>query len=320
MKKFLLTTSIAAAGLVKGFAQEADLQAFIYVDTGVAAFSAVLEDTADRTNDNTLLLAKRGQQFSPTFNFQRSNGDSTYMMWGVWQNGPDPIDQGSEVMYLNSFSRFLTAEECIEQNVTCSDTQRYFWVYRSIRPSIADANTYAVLNSYEATDSIGLLVDWNRWVDSGIMSLVGAPWDGTDPYELNKPYGIFQRVYGIGSTTSPTNIDNFPRNNVYVQKIMFNRNSSIKDMLAKRSVEALTVFPNPANNEINFTYNFKQNSVGDMFIKDLSGRIVKVQNFGRQAAGERTFKANISGLAAGNYIVEFQTGETIAVSKFTVAK
>src|SRR5690606_28262211 len=138
--------------------------------------------------------------------------------------------------------------------------------------------------------------------------------------ELNKPYGIFQRVYGIGSTSSPTNIDNFPRNNVYVQKIMFNRSSSLKEMLAKRSVEALTVYPNPANNEINFTYNFKQNSVGDMIIKDLSGRIIKVQNFGRQAAGERTFKVDIANLAAGNYIAEFQTGESVAVSKFTVAK
>ncbi|HTO14588.1 MAG TPA: T9SS type A sorting domain-containing protein [Edaphocola sp.] len=322
MKKILLTLSVALIGLTgKSFAQEADLQAFVFSDSAVASWIDVLNDTS-RGLSNPVWEMKHGQQFSPEQGWNRSvTTDSIFGRWGSWNNGPDPLDPGSQIAFINSLSRFLTEQECIDNNVTCSDTERYFWTYLSGASSAAiEAGSYANLSSYKGVDTIGLLVDWNLWVDSGKAVFLGSPWDAA--YQDNKDYGFFNRVYGVGSSTSPTNIDLNTRNNIYVQKMRFVGThiptSSIKPV--SRDIESLNVYPNPANSDINFTYNFKQNSVGDLVIKDLTGKTVKIQNYGRQAAGTHTYKVDISSLANGNYILEFQTGETIAVSKFTINK
>ncbi|HRP89934.1 MAG TPA: T9SS type A sorting domain-containing protein [Edaphocola sp.] len=321
MKKVLLTLSVALLGFTgKSIAQEADLQAFVFSDSAITSWNAVLNDTTRGLN-NPVWEMKFGQQFSPDQIWNRSTStDSIFAMWGAWNNGPDPLDPGTKIAYINSLSRYLTQQECIDNNVTCSDTQRYFWTYLTGGSSAAiEAGSYAALGSYRGVDTIGLLVDWNLWVDSGKVSYLGQPWDPA--YTLNTDYGFFYRVYGVGSSNSPTNIDMVPKNNIYVQKIRFTgTHTPIAIAPVKRDMEALNVYPNPANTEINFTYNFKQNSVGDLVIKDLTGRTVKVLNYGRQAAGKHTYKVDVSSLANGNYIAEFQTGEAIAVSKFTVNK
>lgn len=324
MKKILLTLSIAAMGLVKGFAQEVDLQAFITFDTASLFNGSFLTDTVDRRNDNARDWYL-GQTVTTTYAYVQPSADSFWGAIGVYNHGPDIIDAQSTILWTSSYQRYLTEAECAAANppVPYSDTQRYFRVTGIItNQDIADPGLLYILGNdpnYK-NDSIGLLADWQTFVDSGRLSLRGPEWDG--PFIAGKEYGLFMRIYGIGDNPSaPGNIDLNTRNNTYVHKIIWKGHGvSVKDMLAKRSVEALVVYPNPAANTLKFDYEFKQNTVASLIIRDVTGRIVKTENFGRQVIGKETFSTNIANLPNGNYVAEFQTGEVTAVSKFTVAK
>lgn len=308
---------VAMLGIVKGFSQQADLQSFIWMDTLENPFI----DTVDRTNNNAVTL-NAGQSFTPNLDFYYTlnHPDSIFSYWGAVNNGPDALDANSVVTYVSSFSRFLTQAEAQAEGVpfyTHPDSPRYMWTYGSTLANPVDVDGYVIARSYDEVDSIGLLGDWQRWVDSSQLRLKGQPYE---PYVVGQSYAFFFRVYGMGSSSAPTNIDNRPRNNVYVQKIIWNGNSGvgIKDMIVKQKNEKLNVYPNPATNQINFSYTFKENTLAQLMIRDITGRVVAFENFGRQVVGEKTFSYDISKLAAGNYTVEFSTPEIKAVSKLTV--
>ncbi|OJV55977.1 MAG: hypothetical protein BGO31_18010 [Bacteroidetes bacterium 43-16] len=320
MKKFFLTLSIAAMGLVKGFAQELDLQAFITFDTASIGNGSFLTDTADRTNTNAFDWYL-GQTVTTTFAYVQPTADSVWGALGIQYNGPDAIDAGSNIMYQNSYGRYLTLAECAANNVVCNDTSRYWYTWqRPVSTDIVDPGIVSLFGFQERmkNDSVKLLFDWKMWVDSGINDIQGPPYE---TFVAGKEYGLFVWVRGLNNFSTPANIDPFPRNNVYVHKIIWKGYGvSVKDMIAKRSLEALVVYPNPAANNLKFDYEFKQNTNASLIIRDVTGRIVKTENFGRQVIGKQTFAVDIAALANGNYVAEFQTGEVTAVSKFSVAK
>lgn len=323
MKKIFLTLSIAAMGLVKSFAQEVDLQAFITFDTTEVTSGAFLTDTADRANDNAFDWYL-GQTVTTNVDYVQHSTDSFWGWIGIQNNGPDIIDAQSKVMFRSSFHHYLTAAECAAEGVPYHDTLRYAW-YSSlpISQEVVDPGILYLQARFSnfKNDSVGMLVDWQHWVDSGTIKFVGPEFDG--PFVTGKAYGLFMRIYGMGDNpNSPSNIDLNARNNFYMHKIIWKGQGvvSIKDMLAKRSLEALIVYPNPAANTLKFDYEFKQNTVASLIIRDVTGRVVKTQNFGRQVVGTETFTTDIASLPNGNYVAEFQTGEVTAVSKFTVAK
>lgn len=322
MKKFFLTLSIAAMGLVKGFAQEVDLQAFVTFDTASISNGAFINDTVDRSNTNAFDWYL-GQTVTTAFAYVQPTVDSFWGAIGIFNNGPDVIDAQSSIWYRSSYNRFLTAAECAANSVGYHDTLRYGWVSGiTTSQDVADPGILytAGRRMNFKNDSVGMLVDWKLWADSGRARIVGPEFDG--PFVAGKEYGFFVNVYGIGSgPSSLANVDLNARNNFYVHKIIWKGYSvSVKDMIAKRSLEALIVYPNPAANNLKFDYDFKQNTTASLIIRDVTGRVVKVQNFGRQVIGNQTFAVDIANLAKGNYVAEFQTAEVTAVSKFSVAK
>jgi hypothetical protein len=322
MKKIFLTLSIAAMGLVKSFAQEVDLQAFVTFDSADLFSGAAFIDTVDRTNDNARDWYL-GQTLTTTYAYVQQTADSFWGAVGIVNNGPDIIDAQSEIYWRSSYNRYLTAAECAAQNVPYSDTQRYAWLSGiTTNQEIVDPGIIYLIGRTAAykSDSVGMLVDWKTWVDSGRAVFVGPEFDG--PFVAGKEYGFFMRIYGIGSDPSnPSNIDLDARNNFYVHKIIWKgQGLSVKDMFAKRAIEALVVYPNPAANTLKFDYEFKQNTVATMIIRDVTGRVVKSENLGRQVIGKKAFSVDVANLPNGNYVAEFQTAENTAVSKFSVAK
>lgn len=325
MKKVLLTLSLAVAALTKVTAQEADLQAFVVFDTLDMVNGYWLSDTLDRANDRNINLYLH-QNPSLTYANINHTADSFFLLMGSINNGPDPIDAGSTYYFQHSYGRYLTEAECAANNVPFDPDARYWWTWSAgpiSQPT--DVDDYATIvapgttNPLRfSTDSIGLLLDWDLWVDSGIFDPVGPPFESFVP---GKAYGMFYNIRGTGNYSTPTNIDDFRRNNVYAHKIVWKGHGmSLKDVLVKRNTEVLNVFPNPASTEIKFDYNFTKNTIVSLVIKDMTGKAVKVQNYGRKTVGKETFNVNISNLANGNYIVELQTGESVAVSKLVVNK
>lgn len=313
MKKILSTLALATMAAFSSYAQNIDLQAFVFIDTT----GNPLTDTVDRTNTMNVSI-NEGQTFTGTDAYAVPNGattDSIFGIYGMFTNGPDALGNGDKILFSYSGGRFLTEAEAIAQNVPFAD--KYFWLNQITLSAVVESPSTVASFSKLAVDSIGLLMDWDMWVDSGKMALKGKP---HDTYVNGKAYGFFFRIYGLGDdANNPGNIDANKKNNLYVQKVIWNGGGvGLKDMLAKTKRENLVVYPNPATSEISFDYNFKVNTTAVLTIRDITGKTVRVNNYGRQAAGSRTFKYDISGLAAGTYTVEFVTGETNAVSKVVI--
>lgn len=79
---------------------------------------------------------------------------------------------------------------------------------------------------------------------------------------------------------------------------------------------ALKVFPNPAYNQISFTNEFASATSASVRITDVSGRVVKTMDLGKQNAGAKTFNIDIAELNNGMYYIEVVTETTRSINKF----
>ena len=83
--------------------------------------------------------------------------------------------------------------------------------------------------------------------------------------------------------------------------------------------EELALYPNPATNEVNFSLNLDKAENVVVTVKDIAGREVLRNDFGKVQAGNvAPFKLNVANLNAGMYFVELNAGERKAVGKLTV--
>ncbi len=82
--------------------------------------------------------------------------------------------------------------------------------------------------------------------------------------------------------------------------------------------EALSLYPNPATNEVKFSINLEKADHVTAVVRDLVGREVMRSDFGKVQAGSMApFTLNIDKLNAGIYVVEVNAGERKAIGKVT---
>ena len=82
--------------------------------------------------------------------------------------------------------------------------------------------------------------------------------------------------------------------------------------------EPLTIYPNPASDNISFELNFTKAENVQVSVKDVTGREVMRKDFGKIQAGNTSpFSLDISRLQAGMYIIELNGDDRKAVGKFT---
>ena len=85
-----------------------------------------------------------------------------------------------------------------------------------------------------------------------------------------------------------------------------------------KSQEQLTLFPNPASDNISFELNFTKPENVQVSVKDITGREILRKDFGKIQAGNTTpFTLDVSKLRAGMYIIEMNGEERKAVGRFT---
>lgn len=82
--------------------------------------------------------------------------------------------------------------------------------------------------------------------------------------------------------------------------------------------EQLTVFPNPATDNVAFNLNLSQAANIVVSVKDITGREVMRKDFGKVQAGNNTpLSLDISRLQAGMYFIELNGEDSKAVGRFT---
>lgn len=78
-----------------------------------------------------------------------------------------------------------------------------------------------------------------------------------------------------------------------------------------------TVFPNPANESINITFNIQGNGTASISIIDITGR--EVSNLNKSVfSGVNKISANVSGLAPGVYVVRTLVNNSLNVTKLMI--
>lgn len=79
--------------------------------------------------------------------------------------------------------------------------------------------------------------------------------------------------------------------------------------------ERLTIYPNPATNELNFTLKDNSNTI-QLEVFDITGKKVKTEHFSNQEKGEFKKSIDISDLKSGLYFCKFKSGDKQVMRKF----
>jgi hypothetical protein len=299
MKRFYATLSLLTAFALGSQAQNTDVCAV--AEIGIPA------------NAGTGQKLCLGDHFSPS---ATPTGDSIHGIYGIEFLGPDGILLDDKVTMRTSFNNFLTQAECDAQVPPVPFADRYSW-YSIYTMNATNVTNQAFFFSFDAVDSIGMLVDWARWQQYGPDSvrMYGPPHES---FVNGQAYGFFVRSWGIGaSATSIENTDDSMENNWAVVKIIWNDcATSIGELIAPKDKVSITAYPNPGSNEISVDYNFAKAENANIFIRDISGRTVATKKLGHIGVGEHTFSVDISALTPGMYMLELSGGELSGVAKF----
>ncbi len=101
---------------------------------------------------------------------------------------------------------------------------------------------------------------------------------------------------------------------------MLNQSSATTAFSASSSISALSattlsLYPNPANNNLVIQFNAKSQSAATIMITDMKGSTTLQQSF-NVVAGNNNMNIDISGLAKGAYTLQVQTAGTMLAKKF----
>jgi hypothetical protein len=299
MKRFYATLSLLTAFALGSQAQNTDVCAI--VEIGIPANAA---------SGQKLCL---GDHFSPS---ATPTGDSIHGFYGIQFLGPDGVLVDDKVTMRTSFNNFLTQAECDAQNPPVPFADKYAW-YSIYTLTQTNADNGGFLFSFDAVDSIGMLVDWDRWQQYGPDSVrvYGPP---HETFQTGQAYGFFVRSWGMGeSANAIVNTDDSMENNWAVVKVIWNDcATSIGDLIASKDKVSITVYPNPAENQISLDYNFAKNDNAVIYVRDVTGRTVATKKLGHVTAGQHSYSVDIAALPSGIYSIELSGGEFSGTTKF----
>ncbi|KAA5533262.1 T9SS type A sorting domain-containing protein [Taibaiella lutea] len=216
-------------------------------------------------------------------------------------NGADPLDPTTWFVYANVKPTGTVLNGVVDTvpspalNIPPGDTILYYkWndtVTRLCSLILADTT---------ATSVDGESIDYYVFTQTGTVP-------------PNGKYYWLARFAGFYGTNV---VDTVTDNNFQFNTITLNCNTtSINDVNHKKV--NLTVYPNPANNTINFKYSFLKSENVTARIMDLTGRTLKTVNLGKASPGDHQFEIQINELPTGTYLLEFATDNSKGISKFT---
>ena len=79
----------------------------------------------------------------------------------------------------------------------------------------------------------------------------------------------------------------------------------------------LSVYPNPAKDELHVAFQIQNSSVIDLEVLDITGRIAQVYKMGTFSKGDKDLSIDVSGLIQGIYFLRTLTSEGTFISRFT---
>lgn len=255
---------------------------------------------AQRTIDLKTVLLK------PTDGTVINCTDSFPAAWLIINDGPDPV-------YPSDTVGIADYENVFEQEGTN--------VNKGFFPVPMEDTFYA--GDTLAIDGLS----WNSH-NSRIKTLVDtATGEFVNGFVQGRAYLAFSNVLGIMKNSGgswgadPMVTDPNDTNDLSFRLVVYTcAATGLKDAINGLDKTGISVFPNPADRIVNFTYEFDKATTATARVSDITGRTVLLKEFGKNNAGSKTFSIDVSSLHAGTYILEFVTNDKRALSKFTVRK
>jgi hypothetical protein len=82
----------------------------------------------------------------------------------------------------------------------------------------------------------------------------------------------------------------------------------------------LTVYPNPANNQLNFSFDFGNNAAATVTLRDLLGKTVLKNDLGKNISGKHTYSLDVNNVQPGIYFLELSTNGYSTISRIAIQK
>jgi hypothetical protein len=98
--------------------------------------------------------------------------------------------------------------------------------------------------------------------------------------------------------------------------VLFSNTIGINESAIESST--LNIFPNPAKDNLNISFELKSKSSVKIEVLDMTGRLVISADYGVKNAGVYAEKINIDGLGSGMYLLNIRTGNGLAAKKVFV--
>lgn len=81
---------------------------------------------------------------------------------------------------------------------------------------------------------------------------------------------------------------------------------------------SLKLYPNPARNKVTFDVSLKTDQGIKAIIRDMTGRTIRTNDYGKMKAGPTALVLDVSRLPTGMYSMEVQTGEQVQMGKLVI--
>lgn len=85
-------------------------------------------------------------------------------------------------------------------------------------------------------------------------------------------------------------------------------------------LEELSVYPNPANDKINFSFAAAGNAAANVTLRDILGKTVLQSDLGKSSNGKHEHSMDVSSLQNGIYFLELSQNGSKAVSRVVIQK
>ena len=82
----------------------------------------------------------------------------------------------------------------------------------------------------------------------------------------------------------------------------------------------LSVYPNPANDEVNVAFNLTNEALVNVTVTDLAGKVIYTSNGENNVAGAHSMKINTSNFSNGVYMVNFKANNEVSTQKIVIRK
>lgn len=260
-----------------------------------------------------MVLPEAGQSVGPGQTL-----DTSKVLCGVIYNGPDAIFAQDILWFMTSMekpsgtnSASISGAQYNTGFNSAADSGSAIFIF----PNSNEIGTGHTSPFKLSSDSIRLLYDWDQWNNNDSIVVINPP------YVNGKSYGFFFWAVRMGDENAdPIATDPNPANNRAVQRIVWNTGVGIGELFPNKEKKNLSAYPVPANNEINFDFNFDNPSHASAVITDITGKMVKSKNFGRALPGNQKYKLDVSNLPNGIYTLRLDTDTQTGSTKFTVAR